>query len=199
MLLVPGKAEERRSRFFFLKQYLRKPFGVGAVAPSGPRLATLMVRHIDLKPDDVVVELGPGTGVFTRELLTRGVRPENLILVETNPHFVNFLKAEFPGVRVANADAQDLVKILKGLGYAHVQKIVSGIPFRSIKAPDRKLIAKAIATALAPAGKLVQFSYLNGAPLPKATAAEVGLTGKRVGLALNNVPPAFVWQYTKKS
>jgi phosphatidylethanolamine/phosphatidyl-N-methylethanolamine N-methyltransferase len=198
MQLNPIKKEERRSRFFFLKQYLRKPFGVGALAPSGPRLATLMVRHIDLEPGDVVVELGPGTGVFTRELLARGVPPQNLILVETNPHFASYLRAEFPGVHVANADALDLAKILKPLGHSQVRKIVSGIPFRSIKAADRKLIAKAIATALAPGGKLAQFSYFNSAPLPKATAAEVGLTGKRVGLALNNVPPAFVWQYTKK-
>lgn len=194
----PAKVEERRSRFFFLRQYLSKPFGIGAVAPSGPRLAHLMVKHVDLQVDDVVVELGPGTGVFTRKLLARGVRPERLILVETNLQFVNFLRDEFPGVHVAHDTAQNLAKILKGLGHRHVDKIVSGIPFRSIKPPDRKLIAKAIAAALAPGGKLVQFSYLNGAPLPKSTAQEAGLAGRRVGLALNNVPPAFVWQYTKK-
>ena len=39
------------------------------------------------------MELGPGTGVFTRELLARGVAPANLILVEFNKEFVKFLQA----------------------------------------------------------------------------------------------------------
>ena len=189
--------ETRPSRLFFLKQYLRKPFGIGAVAPSSHKLARLMVENIDLQPSDVVVELGPGTGVFTRELLAQGVSPANLILVETNLQFVMFLKKEFPGVRVVAGDARELPRILKSLGQGQVEKIVSGIPLRSIKPLDRTLIAKAISAGLKSGGVLVQFSYFNASPLPKAVAGEAGLVGRRVGVALGNVPPAFVWRYTK--
>ena len=68
----------KRSKLVFLKQILRNPFGIGAVVPSSQRLARLMVERIDPQTSDVIVELGPGTGVFTRELLARGVIPANL-------------------------------------------------------------------------------------------------------------------------
>lgn len=189
--------ETRPSRLFFLKQYLRKPFGIGAVAPSSHKLARLMVENIDLQPSDVVVELGPGTGVFTRELIAQGVAPANLILVETNLQFVMFLKKEFPGVRVVAGDARELPRILKSLGLGHVEKIVSGIPMRTIKPVDRKLIAKAIAASLKSGGVLVQFSYFTAPPFPKSVVAEAGLVGHRVGVAMGNMPPAFVWRYGK--
>jgi phosphatidylethanolamine/phosphatidyl-N-methylethanolamine N-methyltransferase len=197
MLSHDSPSQEHRSKFFFLKQYLRRPFGTGAVAPSGQRLAHLMVAQADLRVADLVVELGPGTGVFTRELLARGVRPENLILVETNPHFVKFLRHEFPNVTVLEGDASNLVHMLRGLGHPHVDKVISGIPFRSLKPQARIAITRAVADALSPGGVMVQFSYFNAHPLPKSIGHEMGLTGHRAALALNNVPPAFVWKYRK--
>lgn len=195
--LKPSAKAKRRSTFFFLKQYLRNPFGTGAVAPSGRQLAKLMVAKIAPQPSEVIVELGPGTGSFTRELLAQGVDPANLILVEFNTEFIKFLKGEFPGLRIVEGAAQDLPQLLKALGQASVKKIISGIPLRSMKPADCRQIAKAVAAVLEPGGLFVQFSYFKASPVPKEVAAEVGLTGECVGSAMNNVPPAFVWQYTK--
>ena len=187
----------RRSKLFFLKQYLRNPFGTGGVAPSGRQLAKLMVARIAPQPSEVIVELGPGTGVFTRELLAQGVEPANLILVEFNTEFVKFLKREFPNLRIVEGPAQNLLQLLKTLGQASVKKIISGIPLRSMKPSECRQIAMAVAAVLEPGGIFVQFSYFKASPVPKEVAAEVGLVGQCVGGVLNNVPPAFVWQYTK--
>jgi phosphatidylethanolamine/phosphatidyl-N-methylethanolamine N-methyltransferase len=192
----PAKAS-RRSKLFFLKQYLRNPFGTGGVAPSGRQLAKLMVAQIAPQPSEVIVELGPGTGAFTRELLAQGVEPANLILVEFNKEFVKFLKREFPDLRIVEGPAQDLPRLLKTLGQGPVTKIISGIPLRSMKPAECRQIAKSVAAVLEPGGLFVQFSYFKASPVPKEVAAEVGLTGKLAGSAMNNVPPAFVWQYTK--
>jgi phosphatidylethanolamine/phosphatidyl-N-methylethanolamine N-methyltransferase len=189
----------RRSKFFFLKQYLRNPFGTGAIAPSGLQLAKLMVAKIAPQPSEVIVELGPGTGSFTRELLAQGVEPANLILVEFNKEFIKFLKGEFPNLRIIEGPAQDLPQLLKTLGQASVKKIISGIPLRSMKPSDCRQIAKSVAAVLEPGGLFVQFSYFKASPVPKEVAAEVGLSGECVGSAMNNVPPAFVWQYTKST
>ena len=189
----------RRSKLFFLKQYLRNPFGTGGVAPSGRQLAKLMVSEIAPQPSEVIVELGPGTGAFTRELLAQGVEPANLILVEFNKEFVKFLKREFPDLRIVEGPAQDLPRLLKTLGQGPVTKIISGIPLRSMKPAECRLIAKSVAAVLEPGGLFVQFSYFKASPVPKEVAAEVGLTGKLAGSAMNNVPPAFVWQYTKSA
>ena len=132
----------RRSKLFFLKQYLRNPFTVGAVAPSSQKLAQLIVKMLAPQASDVVVELGPGTGVFTRELLSQGVAPANLISVEFNAEFVKFLQGEFPAVRIVEGAAQDLPQLLKALGQGPVKKIISGIPLRSMKPSMRDQIAK---------------------------------------------------------
>ena len=189
----------RRSKFFFLKQYLRNPFGTGAVAPSGVQLAKLMVAKLAPQPSEIIVELGPGTGSFTRELLAQGVEPANLILVEFNKEFIKFLKGEFPNLRIIEGSAQDLPQLLKMLGQASVKKVISGIPLRSMKPSDCRHIAKSVAAVLEPGGLFVQFSYFKASPVPKEVAAEVGFSGECVGSAMNNMPPAFVWQYTKSA
>ena len=197
--LKSSSKANRRSKFFFLKQYLRNPFGTGAVAPSGIQLAKLMVAKIAPQPAEIIVELGPGTGSFTRELLAQGVEPANLILVEFNREFIKFLRGEFPDLRIVEGPAQDLPQLLKTLGQTSVKKIISGIPLRSMKPAECRQIAKSVAAVLEPGGLFVQFSYFKASPVPKEVAAEVGLSGECVGSAMNNVPPAFVWQYTKSA
>lgn len=197
--LTSSAKASKRSKLFFLKQYLRNPFGTGGVAPSGRQLAKLMVLKLAPQPSEIVVELGPGTGSFTRELLAQGVEPANLILVEFNKEFVKFLKGEFPKLHIVEGQAQDLPQLLKTLGQASVKKIISGIPLRSMKPAECRQIAMAVAAVLEPGGIFVQFSYFKASPVPKAVAAEVGLTGECVGSAINNVPPAFVWKYVKSA
>ena len=189
----------KRSKLVFLKQILRNPFGIGAVVPSSQKLARLMVEKIAPQASDIIVELGPGTGVFTRELLAQGAIPTNLILVEFNKEFVKFLKHEFPQVRVVEGGAQDLPQLLKALGQGPVKKIISGIPLRSLKPSDRKQIAKAVAAMLEPGGVFVQFSYFKVSPFSDSVVAEVGLVGQCAGAAMSNVPPAYVWRYIKQA
>jgi len=197
--LTSSTKANRRSKLFFLKQYLRNPFGTGGVAPSGRQLAKLMVSKLAPQPSEIIVELGPGTGAFTRELLAQGVEPTNLILVEFNKEFVKFLRREFPNLRIVEGPAQELPQLLKTQKQASVKKIISGIPLRSMKPTECRQIAMAVAAVLEPGGLFVQFSYFKASPVPKEVAAEVGLTGECIGSAMNNVPPAFVWQYTKSA
>ena len=56
----------------FLRTLLSNPRMVGAMLPSGAMLADLITNEVD-PSDGPVLELGPGTGVFTEALLARGV------------------------------------------------------------------------------------------------------------------------------
>jgi phosphatidylethanolamine/phosphatidyl-N-methylethanolamine N-methyltransferase len=181
----------------FLKQFLNTPFGVGSITPSSKKMAKLMVASLDVEPGDVVVELGPGTGVFTRELLACGVAPENLILVEFNADFAAHLRDEFPGVHVELGDASALPALLHRLGHQKVKRIVSGIPMRSVKPHQRVAITAAIAASLEVGGVVVQFTYVKLSPLSKVAAKAGGLLGRQTAMALSNVPPAFIWRYVK--
>jgi phosphatidylethanolamine/phosphatidyl-N-methylethanolamine N-methyltransferase len=194
---VKSEALARRRPLLFLRQYLRSPLKVGAIAPSGQRLARAMVEALAPEPGDLVVELGPGTGVFTRALLARGVAPERLVLIEFDRGFATQLRHDLPNVTVIHGDAKELTRILSARGHKGVKRIISGLPFRSLPKPEGAAIARAIGQVLEPGGILAQFSYFNIPPLPPEESQAAGLHGARGRIVLRNIPAAFVWRYSK--
>ncbi|MGE0005765.1 MAG: class I SAM-dependent methyltransferase [Parvibaculaceae bacterium] len=187
----------KKTNLLFWQRYLRRPLGIGAVAPSGPGLARAMVETLAPRQGDMVVEIGPGTGPFTRALLEAGVEPARLLLVEFDAEFVRHLRQRFPGVTVLHGDASQLPQLLREQGHDKVQKILSGLPLRSMPKPVRAGITRAMATSLASQGALVQFSYFVAPPLAESEVRACGLTGRRAKAVMANIPPAFVWHYRK--
>jgi phosphatidylethanolamine/phosphatidyl-N-methylethanolamine N-methyltransferase len=188
-----------RNKLLFWRRYLHRPLGVGAVAPSGPNLARAMIETLAPEDKDVIVEIGPGTGPFTRALLDAGIEPSRLILVEFDPEFVRHLRQRFAGVTVLQGDASQLPQLLKEQGHNTVPRILSGLPLRSMPNSVRSAITRAMATSLATQGALVQFSYFVAPPLAEAEVKACGLTGRRARAVMANIPPAFVWHYSKNA
>lgn len=182
---------------FFLRQFVESPKTVGSFVPSGERLAEAMVKGL-VPCDGLVVELGPGTGVFTRRLLANGVAPADLMLVEFHPVFASRLRKQFPSVAVAEGDAADLNAMLAERGPEKASLIVSSLPFRNIPPAAATKIITAMGRALAPGGTIVQFTYRLLPPLAPEDARRAGLVGQRQELVLANFPPAFVWHYDKR-
>lgn len=87
----------------FLKSWLKRPIRTGAVAPSSNALARLITRDI-LPGAGPVIELGPGTGAFTRCILAKGVPACDLTLVENCPDFTALLRQRFPAARLLDMD-----------------------------------------------------------------------------------------------
>lgn len=68
-------------------------------------LSAWIVRQLAIAPSDTVVEVGPGAGALTRELLPQ---TSNLILIEFDRRLADFLRNRFagqPGVTVVHEDA----------------------------------------------------------------------------------------------
>jgi phosphatidylethanolamine/phosphatidyl-N-methylethanolamine N-methyltransferase len=78
----------------FMYQYFHQPRTVGALLPSSTHLAKKMVKGIDFEHADCIVEYGPGTGVFTRELIRRRSARTTLLLIEYNRHFYEKVKEQ---------------------------------------------------------------------------------------------------------
>lgn len=176
----------------FLRSWIADPLRVAAIAPSSQALARLITKEIH-PSHGPVLELGPGTGVFTRALLARGVREEDLTLVECGADFAGPLQARFPSARVVQIDASRLARHAL-YGDARVGAVVSGLPLLSM--PPRKVMA-ILAGAfeqLRPAGCFYQFTYLPRCPVPRAVLARLGLKATRIGGTLLNVPPAVVYR-----
>ena len=81
----------------FIKAFITKPQQVGSVIPSSKFLAQEILKNIDFSTTKLVIEYGPGTGVFTNFLLGTSANSKTQVrLIEFNPDFVEFLNQRFP-------------------------------------------------------------------------------------------------------
>lgn len=182
----------------FLRAWLRGPSKIGAVAPSGAALARLITR--DMGPGSgPVIELGPGTGVFTQALLDRGVPAHRLALVESDKTFASALAQRFPDTRVLNMDA-DYLGITEPLfGIERAGAVISGLPLLSM--PREKVLTIVdglFSRQLRKDGTFHQFTYGPRCPLPPHELRDLGLEAVRVGSALLNLPPASVYRFRRR-
>ena len=67
---------------------------VGSVIPSSRFLSKKMLQPIDFKRAKVIIELGPGTGVFTKELVLQKHPNCQFVVIELNDAFFEDLKNE---------------------------------------------------------------------------------------------------------
>ncbi|MCA3562593.1 MAG: methyltransferase domain-containing protein [Aestuariivirga sp.] len=186
----------RGDRLFFLNSWITSPQRVGAVAPSGAALANLMTRDCTAATAPIL-ELGPGTGAFSSRLIQRGVREEDLTLVESGPEFVKLLQERLPRARVLCMDAAGLASVrLYACGGAGAA--ISGLPLLNMS--TRKIVKILAGTfrQLRPGGALYQFSYGMRCPVPRPVLDRLGLRATFVGRAMMNVPPAAVYRLTRR-
>lgn len=180
----------------FLRSWVGNPLRVGAIAPSGVSLAQLITSEIS-EESGPVLELGAGTGVFTRALLARGVDERNLTIIEYGSDFARLLDFRFPKARVLWMDASQLAKY-KLFEPAMVGAVVSGLPLLSM--PPRKVIAilSGAFIYLQSNGAFYQFTYGPRCPVSRTILDRLGLKAVRIGRTVRNLPPAAVYRITRR-
>jgi phospholipid N-methyltransferase len=184
----------------FLRQWLRDPVKMASVTPSGRQLAQLMVAQLP-EGSSRIVEIGAGTGVFTRALLDYGIAPSRLLVIEINPDLADFLRARFPGVAVACADARHLDVLADEQGLladGKLDAVVSGLGMLSMNTELRSAILRAAFAVLGDDGRFIQFTYGPTSPVRRREQDTLGLRARRAGSALRNLPPAAVYVYQRR-
>lgn len=177
----------------FFRALISNPLRVSAIAPSSKALGRAITAEVS--PDHApVLELGPGTGIFTRALLARGIAEENLVLVEADPRLAALLGARFPKARILNIDAAGLA----AQSMPAVGAVVSGLPLLSIAAPNVAAILEGAFTHLRPGGAFHQFTYRPSCPVPRGTLGRLGLAAHRSKIVPWNLPPAVVYRFTRQ-
>jgi phosphatidylethanolamine/phosphatidyl-N-methylethanolamine N-methyltransferase len=186
----------------FLKRWLRRPFSMGAVVPSGPLLARAMaettVACLDGR-EGHVIELGAGTGEVTKALLAAGIAPHRLALVERDPVLARFLRDNLHGPRIIEGDAAHLPALLVANGVGRVAAVVSSLPLLSLPAQLVDDIVSGVFETLPVGAAMVQFTYGPKAPVPFAQRDRLHLRGVRGPRIWRNMPPAVVWTFRKPS
>lgn len=95
-----------------------------------PAVADRIVRSAELRPQDVVLEIGPGTGVLTERLVPRAGK---VVAVEVDPEYCAALREKFRNPDVLEIVQKDILKFdLSGMGRRF--KVVSNLPY-SISVP----------------------------------------------------------------
>lgn len=181
----------------FLKEFFKERKTVGAISPSSKSLTKKMLKNVDFKNANVIVEYGPGTGVFTRRIIESMNPDAKLYVFELHEPFFVSLKKEFENdkrVLVINDSAVNVRKYLELDNKKYADVIISSLPLTNF---DQKLtmrILKSAEIALKPEGQYIQFQYsLNARKLLIKIFSSISIQ-----FTANNLPPAFVYTCKKK-
>src|SRR5690554_363182 len=156
-----------------------------------------MLKPVNFETAKVLVEFGPGTGVFTRKIIEEMSSDAELFVFEFHEPFFLKLQKEFkdqPRVHIINDSAADVRKYLQASKYDQADVIISSLPLTNF---DQKLtmrILKSAEIALKPDGRFIQFQYsLNARKLLIKIFSSISIQ-----FTANNLPPAFVYTCKKK-
>lgn len=180
----------------FLRAWISDPLRVASLTPSGSTLSNLMVSEI-YPENGPVIELGPGTGVFTRALIAKGVSEENLVLIEFGQEFADRLNSQFPNARTLQMDAAKLSGITPFDGVL-AGAVVSGLPLLSMRPKKVLAIVAGAFTHLRADGAFYQFTYGPRCPIPRPLLDRLGLKATFIGRTCANVPPAAVYRISRR-
>lgn len=182
-----------------LTEFLRHPMLTGAVAASSPALARRMTEGIGLERARTVVELGPGTGVFTEAIRRRAAPGTRIVAIEINQKLAERLTDRYRDqpIDIVHGSATDLASLVD----EPVDAVVSGLPWTVFPEPVRRQILDAVTAVLTPNGTFTTFAYAHAAWTPpgRRFAADLrqrfGTTGTSP-VVWRNLPPAFVHRAT---
>ena len=118
-----------KEKLIFLKQFILNPLQNASITPSSKKSSRAMLAGIDFSKIQTVVELGPGLGCFTEELLNQVQPGTNVILIEIQKDYIQILEKKYGDrVTIINKSAENLNDILSDLGIEKVDLIISGLP-----------------------------------------------------------------------
>jgi phospholipid N-methyltransferase len=187
----------------FLMTALRKPGSIGAVVPSSPVLARRMLDGLDLAHGRCVIELGPGTGPFTKQIATRLADPSHYLGVELDTGFVAHLRERYPQLRFVHGSAEQADRFAADAGLdGSVAAILCGLPFASLPARVQDGVADALDRLMKPGVVFRTFQYVHAWPLPSAVRFRHRMNqlfGRCTvtGPVVRNVPPALILSWRR--
>jgi len=177
--------------FKFIKEFIKNPKFIEAVAPSSEYLAEKMIENINFKKCNCIIEYGPGTGVFTQKLIARKKENTLLLVIENNKQFYEDLFSMYgykENVKIINDGAENIKKYLSQYNIKKVDYIVSGLPFTVLPPTISNLILMNTKEILSNEGKFITFQY----SLLKMNFFEKYFNNIKVKKAMLNLPPAYV-------
>ena len=145
----------------FLQGFVEHPVMVGSIIPSSRFTIARMLAPVNWDECRLFVEYGPGVGTFCRPVLERLPRDGTLIVIDTNPLYIDYLKATISDSRFIPVlgSAADVEDIVRAHGHAHADYVLSGLPFSTLPDGVGPAIAAATHRVLRPGGAFLVYQF----------------------------------------
>lgn len=171
-----------------LRRFLAAPRTIGSVAPSSPALTESMLENVNWDKVKTVVELGAGTGVFTKAIIERAASETHIFIFEIDDELRDKLEKETG--RTIYSNASNMREALTNEGIGKIDLIVSSIPYTVLPQKTTESIMQALQGCIEEDGTFVAFQY---SLQMKKTFQQIFTDVKTRFVALN-IPPAFVYE-----
>lgn len=157
---------ERASRLFgqwgvFFRGFVEQPRMVGSIIPSSRFTVNKMLAPVKWDECELFVEYGPGVGTFCQPVLDRLRRDGALIVIDTNPLYIDYLKRTIADSRfhAVLGSAENVEAIVAAHGYAHADYVLSGLPFSTLPRGVGPAIAAATHRVIRPGGAFLVYQF----------------------------------------
>lgn len=178
------------SAAIFFRGFLDHPRMVASVVPSSRSTIDALLERVDWDNCRLFVEYGPGVGTFTSHILERLPADGKLLVIDTNPRFIDYLRQTFHDERLhaVLGSAAEVDRFIRAAGHEKADYILSGLPFSALTPDQGRAIVDTSYAVLREGGAFLTYQF-------RATARR--LTAQRfpkveTGLALLNVPPCLL-------
>lgn len=180
----------------FFKVAVKSMKTSGTVMPSSRFLAQKMLKEIDFSSCKLLVELGPGNGVITNQILKKIHPNSHLICFEVNDVFYQNLKQNpHPQLTVLRVSAEEIETEMKKLGFSKACHIISSLPLTIIPNSVSDAILANSLNSLNTNGTFIQYQYSLTYYKKLKSVFREKIT---LDFELLNFPPAFVYRCKKE-
>ena len=145
----------------FFEGFIKHPVMVGSIIPSSRFTINKMLAPVNWDECKLFVEYGPGVGTFCRPVLERMRRDAQLIVIDTNPLYIDYLNRTIGDSRfiAVNGSAADMEEIVRAHGHEHADYVLSGLPFSTLPDGVGPAIAAATHRVLRPGGAFLVYQF----------------------------------------
>lgn len=145
----------------FFEGFLKHPVMVGSIIPSSRFTIRKMLAPVNWDECRLFVEYGPGVGTFCRPVLERMRGDATLIVIDTNPLYIDYLRRSIGDSRfiAVHGSAADVEEIVRAHGHDHADYVLSGLPFSTLPDGVGPAIAQATWNVLSPGGAFLVYQF----------------------------------------
>jgi len=140
--------------------WIRKPTQVASVCPSSHVLTKFIANRACIRNATTIVDLGPGTGGTTRQILRYAQPKARVLAVELTPEFIPSLESNGdPRLFIQQGDALQLDTYLQKNRLSSPDVVVSGIPFSTLDKDAADQLMATIHQTLLPGGVFIAYQF----------------------------------------